>query len=121
MATTKKVKGDAKKTSHTPRLRATVVAGAKVDEKKTEVKDDEAEDDEVKDDKSKDNDPKISTPKVENVAATEWRIILKEGSTYEVKGLKFVAGRPLLTTDQKLYEKLKYNGRLLIESTKGGG
>lgn len=65
--------------------------------------------------------PTISEVEPERKIVTLWHIYLDEGSTYEVQGFKFVAGRPLTTTDPAIYERFKYNGRLRIESSKGGG
>jgi hypothetical protein len=49
-----------------------------------------------------------------------YRITLIEGATLERKGHNFVAGRPLVTADEKLYEALKNNGRFRCDVVEGG-
>ncbi len=49
-----------------------------------------------------------------------YRITLIEGATLERKGHNFVAGRPLVTADVKLYEAFKDNGRFRCDVVEGG-
>ena len=67
-----------------------------------------------------------ATPKKKALATSSkvkpktYRIILIEGATLERKGHNFVAGRPLVTADEKLYEALKSNGRFRCDVVEGG-
>lgn len=47
-------------------------------------------------------------------------IHLTQGSRYSSRGINFVAGRPLVTSDVKLYEVFRFNGRLRIDVREGG-
>jgi hypothetical protein len=49
-----------------------------------------------------------------------YRITLIEGATLERKGHNFVAGRPLVTADEKLYEAFRNNGRFRCDVVEGG-
>jgi hypothetical protein len=47
-------------------------------------------------------------------------ITLTQGKTYGYKGLNFVVGQPLVTSDAKLYEALRHNGRFRVNVREGG-
>jgi hypothetical protein len=67
-----------------------------------------------------------ATPKKKTLATSRdepakvYRIVLIEGATLERQGHNFVAGRPLVTADEKLYEALKSNGRFRCDVVRGG-
>lgn len=67
-----------------------------------------------------------ATPKRKELAPEKkvkprtYRITLIEGATLERKGHNFVAGRPLVTADEKLYETLRNNGRFRCDVVEGG-
>jgi hypothetical protein len=52
--------------------------------------------------------------------ARVYRIFLIEGSSYEKAGFSFESRRPIVTTDERVYEAVKNNGRFRIEIREGG-
>jgi hypothetical protein len=49
-----------------------------------------------------------------------YSITLLQGKTYGFKGRTFVAGQPLVTSDAKLFEALRHNGRFRVDVREGG-
>lgn len=49
-----------------------------------------------------------------------YHVRLVEGASYSAMGHDFFAGRPLVTTDEKIYEALKSNGRFRVDVREEG-
>ena len=68
--------------------------------------------------------PKVEVKKVPTRSETKngrvFHIHLIGGARLVTKGFDFVAGRPLITTDEKVYEKFQNNGRFRIDIREGG-
>ena len=70
--------------------------------------------------------PKVvekETPTKRGLAKKTGRVFhihLIEGATYGSRGFDFTAGRPLITSDEKVYEAFRSNGRLRIDVREGG-
>lgn len=66
---------------------------------------------------------KDSAPKKKKLAPKKGRVFsihLIEGSSYSFAGHNFVAGRPLVTQDERLYKAIKSKGRFRVDVREGG-
>jgi hypothetical protein len=54
--------------------------------------------------------PKVRAAKVE----------LVEGSSYEVHGVRFISGRPVVVTDQRILSTVSVNSRFRVTGVEGG-
>jgi hypothetical protein len=59
-------------------------------------------------------------PEPKRKARRTYLIHLVEGSSCNFRGRNFVAGRPHVTSDDRLFEALRYNGRFRVDVREGG-
>lgn len=63
---------------------------------------------------------RVPKKKIARSIGRVFHIHLIEGASLSSRGFNFVAGRPLVTSDEKIFKLFEFNGRFRIDVREGG-